>query len=92
MTVSDILSPLDVPVVVQSLFDHDRAVNHDSHTSPLLTVQVTELLDGVFIGCSMNHSIGEGTSYWEFWNMWSEIHRAKHEELVPLSRMPNHNR
>ena len=30
-TVSDILSPKDVPLVVQSFFDHDRTVNHDGH-------------------------------------------------------------
>uniref|UniRef100_A0A803L632 Uncharacterized protein n=1 Tax=Chenopodium quinoa TaxID=63459 RepID=A0A803L632_CHEQI len=88
MTVSDILSPTDVPLVVQSFFDHDRAVNHDGHNASLLTIQVTELVDGIFIGCSMNHALGDGTSYWLFWNMWSEIHRSKHEELVPVSRMP----
>ncbi|KAI9106654.1 hypothetical protein K1719_022182 [Acacia pycnantha] len=76
MTVSDILSPVDVPSVVQSFFDHDRAVNHDGHTLPLLSVQVTELMDGVFIGCSMNHCLGDGTSYWKFFNAWSEIFRA----------------
>ncbi|KAL7260694.1 hypothetical protein ACSBR1_006374 [Camellia fascicularis] len=32
LTVSDILSPVDVPLVVQSFFDHDRAINHDGHT------------------------------------------------------------
>ncbi|KAL2901270.1 hypothetical protein RDABS01_026352 [Bienertia sinuspersici] len=73
MTVSDILTPKHVPVLVQSFFDHDRAVNHDGHHRSLLTIQVTELLDGVFIGCSMNHALGDRTSYW---NVWSEIHRA----------------
>lgn len=92
MSISDILSPTDVPVVVQSFFDHDRAVNHDGHSASLVTVQVTELLDGIFIGCSFNHAMGDGTSYWHFWNMWSEIHTAKHQELVPLSRMPILNR
>ncbi|KMT11339.1 hypothetical protein BVRB_5g106720 [Beta vulgaris subsp. vulgaris] len=58
----------------------------------LLTILVTELLDGVFIGCSMNHALADGTSYWLFWKMWSEIHRAKHEELVPVSRVPIHKR
>ncbi|KAL6317477.1 hypothetical protein AAG906_030230 [Vitis piasezkii] len=32
MTISDILSPIHVPSVVQSFFDHDRVVNHDAHT------------------------------------------------------------
>ena len=51
MTISDILSPVDVPLVVQSLFDHHKAVNHDGHTMLLLSIQVTELVDGVFLGC-----------------------------------------
>ncbi|KAI4321045.1 hypothetical protein MLD38_034468 [Melastoma candidum] len=76
MTVSDILSPTYVPVVVQSLFDHHKAINHDGHTQSLLTVQVTELEDGVFIGCSMNHCVVDGTSYWHFFNAFSEIFQA----------------
>ncbi|XP_021768221.1 uncharacterized acetyltransferase At3g50280-like [Chenopodium quinoa] len=91
MSVSEILSPVDVPLVVQSLFDHDRAINHDGHRRPLLSVQVTELKDGVFIGCSMNHVVGDGTSYWQFWKIWSEIHRANGKQLV-VSRLPNHKR
>ncbi|PON94219.1 Transferase [Trema orientale] len=77
MTISDILSPTDVPSIVKSFFDHDRAVNHDGHTMSLLSIQVTDLVDGVFIGCSMNHCLGDGTSYWHFFNMWSEIFRAQ---------------
>lgn len=87
MTVSDILSPVDVPPIVQSLFDHDRAVNHDGHTTSLLSIQVTELVDGVFIGCSMSHSLADGTSFWNFWNMWSEIFRAEGNN-PPISRPP----
>uniref|UniRef100_A0A803LTZ3 Uncharacterized protein n=1 Tax=Chenopodium quinoa TaxID=63459 RepID=A0A803LTZ3_CHEQI len=91
MSISEILSPADVPLVVQSLFDHDRAINHDGHRRPLLSVQVTELKDGVFIGCSMNHVVGDGTSYWHFWKIWSEIHRANGKQLL-VSRPPNHKR
>ncbi|XP_062024510.1 uncharacterized acetyltransferase At3g50280-like [Rosa rugosa] len=86
MSISDILSPTDVPLVVQSLFDHDRAVNHDGHTTSLLTVQVTELVDGVFIGLSINHCLCDGTSYWHFFNTWSEIFRAQ-ENNIPLSKI-----
>lgn len=91
MTISDILFPTDVPPVVQSFFDHDRAINHDGHIRPLLSVQVTELVDGVFIGCSMNHAIVDGTSYWHFWKIWSEIHRANGKQ-PPVSRLPIHER
>ncbi|KAG6608462.1 putative acetyltransferase, partial [Cucurbita argyrosperma subsp. sororia] len=80
-TISDVLSPVDVPSVVHSFFDHDRAVNYDGQTMPLLSIQVTELLDGVFIGCSFNHVIGDGTSYWNFFNMWSEIFQAPSNQI-----------
>ncbi|XP_010677339.2 uncharacterized acetyltransferase At3g50280 [Beta vulgaris subsp. vulgaris] len=92
MTISDLLSPTDVPLVVQSFFDHDKNVNHDGHFKSLLTIQVTELLDGIFIGCSMNHALGDGTSFWHFWNIWSMIHLGIRDEVVPSSRIPIHNR
>ncbi|XP_058223282.1 uncharacterized acetyltransferase At3g50280-like [Rhododendron vialii] len=63
LTIADILSPVDVPVVVQSFFDHDRAVNHDGHSMSLLSIQVTELIDGIFIGCSANQAVVDGTSF-----------------------------
>ncbi|XP_074283724.1 uncharacterized protein LOC141608255 [Silene latifolia] len=90
-TISDILSPTDVPLVVDSLFDHHKAFNYDGHTRSLLSVQVTELLDGIFIGCSANHAVVDGTSYWEFWNMWSEIHMSKGKG-VSKSRLPLYQR
>ena len=77
MTISDILSPSDVPLIVKSFCDLNRAVNHDGHTMSLLSIKVTELVDGVFMGCSMNHCLGDGTSYWNFLNVWSEIFRAQ---------------
>jgi len=97
MTISDILSPVDIPSIFHSFFDHRKAVNHDGHTMPLLSIQVTELIDGVFIGCSMNHVIGDGTSYWSFFNTWSQIFQAQSqaegcEYDVPISRQPIHNR
>ncbi|CAJ2640971.1 unnamed protein product [Trifolium pratense] len=93
MTVSDILTPIDVPLVVKSLFDLDKAINHDGHTMPLLSIQVTELVDGVFVGCSMNHYIGDGTSYWKFFNIWSEIFQAQGQGRdVAILREPSHNR
>ncbi|XP_010256486.1 PREDICTED: uncharacterized acetyltransferase At3g50280-like [Nelumbo nucifera] len=44
---------------------------------PFLAVQVTELLDGIFLGCSFNHVIGDGTSFWHFINTWSEVCRKE---------------
>jgi hypothetical protein len=91
MTISDILSPIDVPSVVQSFFDHDRALNYDGHTMPLLSIQVTELADGIFIGCSINHCIADGTSYWHFFNSWSEIFQALGND-ISIARPPIHKR
>ncbi|KAH7845321.1 hypothetical protein Vadar_000594 [Vaccinium darrowii] len=85
LTISDILSPVDVPAVVQSFFDHDRAINHDGHSMSLLSIQVTELLDGIFIGCSANHAVVDGTSYWQFWELLSNIFRAQ-ERNAQISR------
>ncbi|KAK9163406.1 hypothetical protein Syun_004308 [Stephania yunnanensis] len=76
-TIADIVSPIDVPPIVQSLFPLVAgSVNHDGHTLPLLMVQVTELTDGVFIACSVNHAVADGTTYWNFFNKWSEISRT----------------
>ncbi|MED6194900.1 hypothetical protein PIB30_032810 [Stylosanthes scabra] len=69
--------PIDVPPIVQTFFDHDRAVNHDGHHMSLLTIQFTELIDAVFIGCSMNHALADGTSYWKFFNAWSDIFQSQ---------------
>ncbi|GAB4852217.1 hypothetical protein Ancab_016409 [Ancistrocladus abbreviatus] len=91
MTINDVLSPIDVPKVVQSLFDHDRAINLDGHVRPLLSIQVTELVDGIFVGCSMNHVIADGNSFWNFFNAWSEIHRANGKS-ISISRQPIHQR
>ncbi|CBI19493.3 unnamed protein product, partial [Vitis vinifera] len=48
--------------IIQSFFDHDRVINHDGRTLSLLSIQITELVDGIFIGCSINHSMGKNSS------------------------------
>ena len=40
LAVDDILSPTDVQPITKLFFDHHKAVNHDGHSSPLLSVQV----------------------------------------------------
>ncbi|XP_059637304.1 uncharacterized acetyltransferase At3g50280-like [Cornus florida] len=92
LTVSDILLPTDVPLVVQSFFDHDKAINHDGHTMSLLSIQVTELVDGIFIGCSINHVVVDGTSFWHFFRAWSEIFKAQGQDNIPISHPPIHKR
>ncbi|KAK9750583.1 hypothetical protein RND81_02G207000 [Saponaria officinalis] len=68
LTMLQVLRPnLDVPKVVRSFFDLvEVRINHDSHTRPLLSVQVTEIHDGVFLGVGFNHSIVDGISTFHF--------------------------
>ncbi|KAI3762959.1 hypothetical protein L1987_53404 [Smallanthus sonchifolius] len=42
LKVADILTPVDVPLIVQSFFDHNKAIGYDGHGLSLLSVQVTE--------------------------------------------------
>ncbi|KAJ4965075.1 hypothetical protein NE237_016924 [Protea cynaroides] len=88
VTISDVFAPIDVPPIVRSFFLLDKAIGHDGHTLPLLAVQVTELLDGIFIACSFNHVIGDGTSYWHFFNAWAEICRMGKGKHDHISRPP----
>ncbi|OMO82637.1 Transferase [Corchorus capsularis] len=86
MTVSDVVFPTYVPLVVRYFFDLDGAINHGSN--PLLSIQVTELVDGVFIGCSMNHAIVDGTSFGHFFNALSEIFQGDENNVRKISRLP----
>ncbi|XP_077238116.1 putative acetyltransferase At3g50280 [Tasmannia lanceolata] len=85
LTVADVLTPHDIPPIVESFFALNEAVNYDGHSLPLLAVQLTELTDGFFIGCSFNHLVGDGASFWHFFNSWSEITRTN---KFQISRLP----
>ncbi|XP_050367351.1 uncharacterized acetyltransferase At3g50280-like [Argentina anserina] len=77
VTVADILDPVYVPDhIVYSLFLMNGVANYEGTSKPLLAVQVTELIDGIFIGLTMNHSVCDGTCFWKFFNTWSEISRS----------------
>ncbi|KAM2066681.1 hypothetical protein ACFX1T_043125 [Malus domestica] len=39
-----VLSPTDVPLLVQSFFDHERAVYGDGQTTPLVTIYIFQAL------------------------------------------------
>ncbi|GJU72850.1 uncharacterized acetyltransferase-like protein [Tanacetum coccineum] len=86
-TVVDIVTSKDVHTLVHSFFDLNNAINHDGHTLPLLSIQVTELTDGIFIGGSVNHLLADGTSFWHFMATWSEMFRSKARD-VTISRPP----
>lgn len=71
---ADVLDPVYIPDdIVDNFFSMNMVQNYEGITKPLLAAQVTELVDGIFIGCSINHAVVDGTSFWHFLNTWSEI-------------------
>ncbi|XP_078169826.1 putative acetyltransferase At3g50280 [Carex rostrata] len=83
----------DLPEFLKKFFPLDLAVNFDGSTNPLVAVQATVLIDGIFIGCNFNHVIGDGTSYWMFFNAWAEVARCKAAgKEVVLSQPPVHDK
>ncbi|KZV39744.1 hypothetical protein F511_08206 [Dorcoceras hygrometricum] len=88
ITVNDILKAKYVPAIVRSFFLLNGVCNIEGISKPLLAIQVTELEDGYFVGCTLNHSVGDGTSFWNFLNSWSEISRG----FQFPSKLPSLNR
>ncbi|KAK0603465.1 hypothetical protein LWI29_005269 [Acer saccharum] len=83
--ISDIIEQTYVPDhIVYSFFPLNGVRNYEGTSKPLLAVQVTELVDGIFIGVTINHTALDGTSFWHFFNSWSEISRG----LDSLSKPP----
>ncbi|XP_057441827.1 uncharacterized acetyltransferase At3g50280-like [Lotus japonicus] len=74
--ISDLLSTTDVSESFKEFFAFDRKVSYTGHSSPILAVQVTELADGVFIGCAVNHAVIDGTSVWNFFNTFAQVCRG----------------
>ncbi|GFY84526.1 HXXXD-type acyl-transferase family protein [Actinidia rufa] len=85
---STFLSPVHVPDFVKEFFDLDRTVSYDGHFLPILAVQVTELVDGIFIGCAVNHAVTDGTSFWNFFNTFAEVCRGARR----ISQVPDFRR
>ncbi|KAK8965356.1 hypothetical protein KSP40_PGU005679 [Platanthera guangdongensis] len=85
----DVVSPgNDIPCFVISFFPLNGAINYDGQSAPLLSLQLTELADGaLFLGCCLNHVVGDDTSYWNFFNGWAEIARTN-----KIARTPVHDR
>ncbi|XP_061363622.1 protein ENHANCED PSEUDOMONAS SUSCEPTIBILITY 1-like [Gastrolobium bilobum] len=75
-SVADIQKPNYVPPIVHSFFPLNGMKNYEGTSQPLLAVQVTELVDGIFIGCTINHVVADGKSFWLFINSWAEISRG----------------
>ncbi|KAI3851093.1 hypothetical protein MKW98_010496 [Papaver atlanticum] len=95
LSIRDILPPAsdatnnDVPQVVQEeLFNYNGVVSYDGHYKPLVAVQVTELCDGVFIGCALNHAVADGTSFWNYFNTFAEITKG----VKKITKQPDFTR
>ncbi|XP_022739948.1 uncharacterized acetyltransferase At3g50280-like [Durio zibethinus] len=84
VTISEFVKPVYVPSIVHSFFPLNGLKNYEGIFKPLLGVQVTELVDGIFVGCTINHSVADGTSFWHFFNSWSEISRGS----IHISKSP----
>lgn len=81
LRVCDLLSTLDVHECFKEFFTFDRKVSYTGHYSPILAVQVTELADGLFIGCAVNHAVTDGTSFWNFFNTFAHLCRASNKSF-----------
>ncbi|CAM0870779.1 unnamed protein product [Alopecurus aequalis] len=94
VAVADIVGSIYIPSVVWAFYPLNHVLGADAATSslPVLSAQVTELADGIFIGMSMNHSVGDGTAFWEFFNTWSEISRGGIDPREKVSAAPVHQR
>ncbi|KAK8611321.1 hypothetical protein V6N13_131375 [Hibiscus sabdariffa] len=74
LSIKQVLPPgEDVPDSVKEFFAYDNTSSYSGHSMSLAAVQVTELLDGVFIGCTVNHAV---TSFWHFFNTLAEISKG----------------
>jgi len=78
-TIADILQPKYVPPIVSSLFLLNDVKSYEGTSQPLLAVQVTELIDGIFIGFAINHVCVDGKSFWHFINSWAEISQGSNK-------------
>lgn len=67
----------DTTPVFKEFFALDGCLSYEGHIQPLAAFQITELGDGaVFIGCTVNHALVDGTSFWNFFNAWAELCRT----------------
>ncbi|GAU18469.1 hypothetical protein TSUD_366520 [Trifolium subterraneum] len=63
ISVADILGPSYHSPIIPSCFALNGVKNYEGTSQPLLAVQVTELVDGIFIGFTINHVIVDGVRH-----------------------------
>ncbi|PPE02266.1 hypothetical protein GOBAR_DD00725 [Gossypium barbadense] len=93
--IRDVIAPVYVPELVNEFFSFDKTVSYQGHFKPIMAIQFTELPDGVFIGCSINHAVTDGTSFWNFFNTYAEICRKisnNDPSIEKISRQPEFSR
>ncbi|TKY63455.1 BAHD acyltransferase DCR [Spatholobus suberectus] len=75
LTLNAVVSPslVDVHPCFKEFFAYDMTISYSGHHNPLAAVQVTELADGVFVGCTVNHAVTDGTSFWHFFNTFAAV-------------------
>ncbi|KAK3156911.1 hypothetical protein QOZ80_2AG0113720 [Eleusine coracana subsp. coracana] len=62
---------------LNGLVSADAAAHADGpRPAPVLAAQVTELADAVFVAASLNHAVGDGTTFWHLMNTWSHLSRT----------------
>ncbi|MBA0842457.1 hypothetical protein Goarm_002280 [Gossypium armourianum] len=88
ISIHNVLVLGDVPDCVKQFFTFDKTLSYSGHFKPLAAVQVTELADGVFIGCIVNHAVTDGTSFWHFFNTFAEITKG----ALKISKSPDFGR
>ncbi|XP_058745693.1 uncharacterized acetyltransferase At3g50280-like [Vicia villosa] len=84
ISVVDILEPTYIFNIHHSFFSLNGVFNYDGISQPLLAVQVTELIDGIFISVTINHVVGDGNLFTHFTNSWARISKGSLE----LSKLP----
>ncbi|KAL6520923.1 hypothetical protein OROGR_017492 [Orobanche gracilis] len=78
LSVAALLPPpeWDIPAAYRGFFQFDNMLSYAGHSNPLMAVQVTELNGAVFVGCTVNHAVVDGTSFWNFFNTYADIARG----------------
>ncbi|KAL9303218.1 hypothetical protein ACSQ67_020481 [Phaseolus vulgaris] len=84
LTLNAVVSPMSVDVhpCFKEFFAYDMMISYAGHHNPLAAVQVTELADAVFVGCTVNHAVTDGTSFWHFFNTFAAITKGSAAKKV----------
>ncbi|KAI3964074.1 hypothetical protein MKW92_035872 [Papaver armeniacum] len=76
VTIDDLLKPTYTPEITSSFFPLNGIPNYEGLSLPLLSIQVTELIGGIFVGVSMNHVVCDGACVLYFSKLWSLISKG----------------